>query len=440
MTIKAHRLIIATIALLALTPLHAEEGGSYSAYTPYSVFGAGQLFGGGSAYNMTMGGAGIASRNHRYINLLNPAAVTARDTLAFMSDFSVYENNKTLKQSGRSSANNIFNINDFVISFPLFYSNAADLSAMVGIKPYSSTGYSYGYYETDPSTLATLGNVAHAYTGQGSIYQVFGTVGAELFDKVSVGVEGIYYFGNIKRKYTQSIEDKAALALSKTTDMSLSAASAKFGLQYEQPIGDKLTIGVGAVYTLKSNLHGYIEASSVSGEYTDSHIDTIGVTTSPVYLAGEAGIGISLAYGNKFRASLDYTRADWGGSGFENVSGFAVDAVGGDFRSTVAQSIRAGVEYIPNPSDIRYYHKLIAYRAGVYYNKEYFSVAGHDIYSRGITLGATLPVFRWSNGLTLGMELGKRGSLKDNLIEETYVNFSLGINLFDIWFQQRRYE
>jgi hypothetical protein len=92
-----------------------------------------------------MGGVGIASRNHRFVNVLNPAAVTARDSLAFMSDFSIYETNKILSQDGRKSANNLFNINNFLVSFPLFYSKAADGAMMIGIKPYSATGYDFGY-------------------------------------------------------------------------------------------------------------------------------------------------------------------------------------------------------------------------------------------------------------------------------------------------------
>ena len=148
-----------------------------------------------------------------------------------------------------------------------------------------------------------------------------------------------------------------------------------------------------------------------------------------------------MVYGHKFRAEIDFVRSDWTNTGFSSVSGFAVNGAAGPiFTTGVSQSLRAGVEYIPNPTDIRYYYKLIAYRAGVYYTKEYFGVSGNEIYSRGITLGATLPVFRWNNGLTFGMEIGQRGSLKNSMVRETYVGFSLGVNLFDIWFQQPRYE
>ena len=431
-------------AALALSSFAAaaEDGGSYAGYTPYSVYGIGELSMPGTAYNKTMGGVGIASRNHRYVNVLNPAAVTARDSLAFMSDFSIYENNKILRQGGYKSANNLFNINNFLVSFPLFYSKAADGAMMVGIKPYSATGYSFGYYDTNPQAIASVGNIAHSYTGLGSIYQVYATAGVELFDRFSLGAEFIHYFGNIKKSYTETISDAASLGISKVSEMSLSANTAKFGLQYEQPVGNKLTVGLGAVYSLDAKLGGYITNETTSGETTKySSVDTLSNLSSKAYLAGEAGVGLSIVYGNKFRAEVDYTRSDWSRSGFEGLGGLAVNgATGPLFTSGVSQSLRAGVEYIPNPGDIRYYYKLIAYRAGVYFTKDYFSYSGTPIYSRGITLGLTLPVFRWSNGLTIGMDFGQRGSLKDNMVRESYVGFSLGFNLFDVWFQQPRYE
>ena len=420
----------------------AGDGGSYAGYTPYSIYGIGDLSMPGTAYNKTMGGVGIASRNHRYVNVLNPAAVTARDSLAFMSDFSIYENNKILSQDGHTSANNLFNINNFLVSFPLFYSKVADGAMMVGIRPYSSTGYSFGYYDTNPQAIASVGNISHSYTGLGSIYQVYATVGAEFFDRFSAGAEFIHYFGNVKKTYTETLTDAAALGISKVSDMTLSANTAKFGLQYEQPVGNKMTLGIGAVYSLDARLGGYLTNSVTSGETTKSStVDTLANLSTKAYLAGEAGVGLSIVYGNKFRAEVDYTRSDWTRSGFEGITGLAVGGPSGPlFTSGVSESLRAGVEYIPNPGDIRYYHKLIAYRAGVYFTKEYFSYSGNPVYTRGITLGVTLPVFRWNNGLTLGMDFGQRGSLKNNMVKETYVGFSLGFNLFDVWFQQPRYE
>ena len=58
------------------------------------------------------------------INYLNPAAVTARDTLSFMLDFGVSGEGKMYEQGNVKSANNIFNIYDFMFTVPIYKSSA----------------------------------------------------------------------------------------------------------------------------------------------------------------------------------------------------------------------------------------------------------------------------------------------------------------------------
>ena len=95
------------------------QDGAYGAFTPYSIFGIGDISKQGTAYNKSMGGVGIALRNNRFINFMNPAAVSARDSLAFMADFGIIQANNIYKQGNITSANNNFNFYDFVITFPI---------------------------------------------------------------------------------------------------------------------------------------------------------------------------------------------------------------------------------------------------------------------------------------------------------------------------------
>ena len=97
------------------------------------------------------------------------------------------------------------------------------------------------------------------------------------------------------------------------------------------------------------------------------------------------------------------------------------------------------MEYTPNRSDIRYYFRRCTYRAGAYFDQSYYLVDGVHVNSVGVTLGMTLPVFRWYNGLSLGVDFGRRG-LATAQVKENYFGFSVGFNVFDIWFQKRPYE
>ena len=149
-------------------------------------------------------------------------------------------------------------------------------------------------------------------------------------------------------------------------------------------------------------------------------------------------MGVSFKYADKLMVAFDYSRSDWTNTGIENISGFSKTS--SPFETCLSASYRLGMEFVPNRNDIRYYFNRVAYRAGAYYKKDYFTCNGQQINSMGLTFGVTLPVFRWYNGLTLGFELGQRGALREQLVRERYFNFSIGVNIFDIWFQKPRYE
>ena len=87
--------ILVSIMLVAFGTGVFAQSGANSLYSPYSVFGIGDLYTQGTAYNKTMGGIGIAGRDVRYINYVNPAAIAARDTLSVMFDVSLSEGNKS---------------------------------------------------------------------------------------------------------------------------------------------------------------------------------------------------------------------------------------------------------------------------------------------------------------------------------------------------------
>ena len=423
---------MAALSLCVCLNASALDGGSYSAFTPYSVYGLGEQFNPGTAYNWTMGGVGIASRNIRYLNITNPAAVTARDSLAFMSDFSVCEGNKIYRQGSLRSAENTFNMLDFAISFPI-----TDHTAMaLGIKPFSASGYGYADYPYNAAVLSEIGNVVDSYYGQGSVYELFASYGAVLFKRLSLGVEAIHYFGEIEKSHARAYSESAALSYTQSSELQIKATAYKAGIQYEQPIGKKLKIGFGATYRTSADLGGRIYDNTTSGSAA-LQADTIALGGGPK-IASEMAFGVSFNYMEKLRGEFDYSRSNWTDCGFDGYAGLRGNA--DVFSGRVSEAYRVGFEYIPNLADIRYYWKKIAYRAGAYYKTESYNCSGLAVSTSAVTLGVTLPVFRWYNGLTLGMEVGRRGTLSADLVRETFVNFSLGVNLFDIWFQQRRYE
>ena len=434
-TIK--RLFLLTSLLILGVCVHAQEG-AHGAYSPYSIYGIGDISAQGTAFNKGMGGTGIATRNKRFINYLNPAAVTARDSLSFMADFGLLQKNTIYRQGDMRSGSNTFNIYDFVMSFPIYRSSAF----MVGITPFSDVGYDFSSIEQDPEIVGNTGGVEYDSYGTGSIYQVFFGAGVTLWDKLSVGAEAIYYFGNIDKITNMDYANTSYRSVNSGNELSVSVLTGKFGLQYEQKLSENLSMTLGATYRLGTGMKGYATEYRYANlsSVTDTlryNVDTL--AKSGLSIADEIGVGISFKGADKWSAEFNYTRSDWKKSGFDNAAGFAVS---GDskFTASVSQSFRAGFEITPNRNDIRYYLKRCTYRAGLYHEQAYYMLDGNNVNSTGITLGLTLPVFRLNNGISLGVDMGQRSNARNNMIRERYVMFAVGFNMHDLWFRKPTYQ
>ena len=433
---KIEKIFLLSVFLVMSVCVSAQDG-TYGSYSPYSIFGIGDISRQGTSFNKSMGGVGIATRNNRFINYMNPAALTARDSLSFMADFGLSQKNTIYRQGDLRSANNTFNIYDFMMSFPIWKSSAF----VIGITPFSDVGYNFSHIEENQDIIGQTGNIEYDSYGNGSVYQIFLGAGATFWKNFSVGAEMIYYFGNVDKITNMNYTDPSYRSINSGSELSIRGVTGKFGVQYEQKLGGDVSMVVGATYKLGTNMKGYAvkykyaNQSSVS-DTLKHRVDTLGKEN--IRIGDELGLGISVRGGDRWSAEFNYTRSDWRKTGLDSAPGFAVKG-DMDFTTSVSQSFRAGFEITPNRNDIRYYLRKCTYRAGVYYNQEYYKVNGHNVNSIGITIGATLPVFRWYNGLTLGIDFGQRSSDKYDMIRERYVMFNIGFNIHDIWFQKPRY-
>lgn len=439
MSMKLIRKILFGAALVLSCNVVKAQEGAYSSYSPYSIFGVGDLTRQGTAYSRSMGGIGIATRNNRHINIVNPAAVAARDTLSFMLDFGVTADGRLYSQGDVKSAKNLFNISDFVFTVPIYRKSAF----MAGITPFSSVGYDFSHDITDPKVLATTGNMNYRSYGEGDIYQVFAGAVATFWNRLSVGAQMIYYFGNIDKTTTMDFASSSYRDIYSGYILNLNAFGGKFGVQYDQALAPGLFLTVGATYRTSARLKGYV--TDYKYATISSKSDTLKYNTDTLSrgraskIASEYGIGVALRRGDKWRLEFDYTRSDWSKSNLDNAVGFANKGES-TFSTTFSQSFKAGFEIVPNRNDIRYYMRRCSYRVGAYYDRDYYKLNGHTVNSYGLTFGMTLPVFRWYNGISIGVDLGQRGTKDNNMIRERYAMLVVGFNIHDIWFQKPKYE
>jgi hypothetical protein len=156
-------------------------------------------------------------------------------------------------------------------------------------------------------------------------------------------------------------------------------------------------------------------------------------TKSKNLLPLQASVGVGYGSENHWFLSgqVDYKKG-------EDISYFGKTF---DFQDTYRVS--AGGWYLPNYNNFRSYFSRVIYRYGAFYERGNLKLEGTSINKFGISAGVMLP-FKTSSitrmsGLEIGLEVGKRGTLKNNLINQNFVNLKIGFNFADKWFRKTLY-
>lgn len=423
--------ITATVAL-------AQNDDAINTFTPYSFYGIGDLTRPGTPYNRAMGGIGTGVRTNRQVNFLNPAALTAHDSLSFMMDFgfenqnyySAYYAADPNDKDLHTTASNSFNVHHIVMSFPV----ARKLVVGMGLFPYSNVGYKMQRTEMRPEIIAETGNIYYTYQGEGNINQVTLSLGYAVNNQLSVGVQGQYYFGAIDR-YSNILftTDPYFSNVVSGTSLKVGNFGASLGAQYDYPLNKDLQLTVGATYQFSTPLGSrYLDfAYAHTGTLVDT-IRHISKTESSISVPQMISIGFSIRKGDLWMVGADYVYQHWNNNILNNASKKH------RFSVTPSHLFRAGLEWTPRRNDFRNYFNRCTYRAGFNYEKSYMSFDNRQISDIGASIGVYLPVNRWNTGVNLAAEIGQRGTTQHGLIRETYLKLSVSFSLFDFWFFRQK--
>ncbi len=91
---QVKKTLISLLAVAALLPsTAAAQSSSINAFSPYSMYGIGELNTPGTLPVRSMGGAGVAMRWPTSINLLNPASFSAMERKSFLFDMGAENQN-----------------------------------------------------------------------------------------------------------------------------------------------------------------------------------------------------------------------------------------------------------------------------------------------------------------------------------------------------------
>lgn len=451
----SNKLLVAALLWL-LSPTVMAQTSSINAFSPYTMYGIGEINTPGTLPMRSMGGAGVAMRNPGMMNVLNPAAYSAVPQKSFLFTFGLegqnYYNSQTVGGAAKKSAYNTFNFHDIAILLPL----TRRLGLGVSLAPYSSVGYRTKFFrEFDPSdeVWGDVGPVQYTYQGEGDVTEVKVGLGWEVAKHFSIGLAAQYYWGKIDRSYVATFSaitgDGSYTSIVGDSDYSISRFKGQVGVQWDAVMNSRRVLSFGATFDIGGDLRPRREervyTADQSGTTVVEHNDDLELVLPRQLVAG-------IYYQTpKWTVGADYVYQNWGGSNQSTLSS-GIAAGGGRFDVAYADThtVKVGVEFIPNRYDVRRFLRRWAYRAGVRYGDYHQTFGGQRLRQYAVTVGFGVPVrFLGSSSIDVGLEYGDRGfnvAKRIGLVRQQYFKVSVGFALFagsengEYWFVRPKYD
>ena len=321
---KYSRVILAAIVviLFGVNSVSAQES-AVNAYSPYTMYGVGELGTHGNAINRTMGGTGVAMRSTQMASMLNPAGYSATLPKSFILEVGIEGNflkNQQRKYNSTSAddyttaenARNIINFREIAIQMPI----AKGLGFGFSLTPYGSVGYKMHTFEQSEDIWGTVGGVMYNYQGDGDVTEVKAGLGWEIFRGFSIGLAAKYYWGNIQHNYSTSIYGDYVgsgnfVSTVGLDDYAFSNFKFQAGIQWNIISTKKRMLTVGATYDYGGPLRPKLQQTVYIGDHSSTIVsqeDSRGQMRLPH--AVNAGVCYQDA---KFIANFDYSYNNWGG-------------------------------------------------------------------------------------------------------------------------------
>lgn len=414
---------IVSICLLFSAVLFAQKNSA----SPYSYYGIGDVTFKGTVENRSMAGLGIIP-DSVHINLQNPASYSSLVFTALTIGGST--SSTTLKTSAGEDDASRTTLDYLAVGVPV----SDKFGVAVGLVPYSAVGY-----KVESVVVENGFEKFRRFEGDGGLNRVFAGVGYDVNSKLSIGADVQYNFGNIE---TKSITGLPEISLQYPT-RELNAAdyrgfSFNLGATYQTKINEKYDWYTSATYTPQANLSSTIDRNIAIITFTNSGseiiVDEIDITgeDGDVKLPSKFSIGTGFGKKTRWFVGTEYTFQESNelGNRFDNVTNVEYET---------SHKMALGGYFTPQYRSYNSYFKRMTYRAGLRYEKTGLVINGESINDYAVSLGFGFPVNYLSSNINLGIEYGQRGTTSSGLVQENYLNFSVGLSLNDRWFVKRRY-
>ncbi len=456
-----NKLVVVALAALFPAALSAQTS-SINAFSPYTMYGLGELNTPGTLPMRSMGGAGVAVRGTGGVNLLNPASFSSVPQKSFLFNFGLegqnYYNYQQIAGQNKSTAYNTFNFHDIAFQLPL----SKHLGLGFGLTPYSSVGYRMKYdhpYAADDPVWGNAGRVQYNYQGEGDVTEVKVGIGWEIFKNFSVGIAAQYYWGDIDRDYasvTTAIVPGSGDSFSSimgNDNYSISSIKGQIGVQWNAISDRKRALTLGAAFDFGGDLNPRVTSTTSIGNLTGTSVRS-DVANLPLVLPHQLSLGAYYQTA-KWSVGVDYVFQNWGGRNSAKVrTGVTPDSDGAqrfyEVGYTNTNTVKMGFEWVPSRYDVRHFFKRWSYRAGFRYGTYNQTFDGRTIAQYAVTAGFGIPVkFLSISAVDIGFEYGRRGynvAERIGLVRQQYFKFAVGFTLFagsengEYWFLRPKYD
>lgn len=400
--------------------------------SPYAAFGLGDLKYDNTAETSAMAGISTAyiwDFNNSF-NFNNPAANGNLELTSFK--IQVNNENQFLKSDVQNL--DVTQHSTYLSNISLAFPISQKVKFGIAYQPYSSKRYNIISKKEDANGVVQ----GNAFYGEGTVNTIQSGIGYQITPEFALGLRTNFYFGKISDIEELALSN-AELINGFETSRKVKSWNFTLGSTYQKKLARDRKLTVGATYTFGKI--GKMETSYTNSTYyyigNDKANQSIIATEDYQennLIPQKASLGIGYGQDAKWFISTQFDYAKGGNIQFTGIP----------VTSNDSYRIAVGGWYLPNYNNFRNFFSRVIYRYGAYYEKGHLNLNGTNINEYGLTFGATLPFQNSSimkmSGIDVGIDIGNRGSLKNSLISERFVNFKIGLNFADKWFTKRQYD
>lgn len=443
------RIVLLVLCLVTSHIVPAQNGIN----SPYSQYGIGFN---SMPYNMpalsAIGGVTYTRTAMNMINPFNPASYASLNKETFVFDMGLTVDMSTLRNNSESQFDADGNIGYLAIAFPL----AKWWKTALGVMPMSDVNYQ----STIASSITPGGEVKTLYEGNGGVSQLFWGHGFNILGgndaskpNLRAGFNINYLFGSLTRAVTYNFSGNDTtffMNSRRQKDTYVNNLIFDFGLQYDQPIGEKYHFSLGLDVkphrdmNVTDNALVYTFVTNAASEYMrDTIFPTPGSDSefeSSLEQPLTTGVGISFRRDDHWLVALDATFSPWSGLKYTENSSYSIFGQS-PLRYVPSQRYALGIQMLGNKNSANYMRR-ITYSAGLHYEEARMRMQltngnEYTLNEWGFGVGASLPMRKGRSVLNISVAYSSFGTT--DLLKRNMLSFGISVGSCESWFVKRKF-